>query len=310
LKRVSFRDVGLKYVLSPYDEPVAYVKPRETLVVEIEDASSGQIRKKGNRRNRSKIPFGNPVVGPIYIEGVEEGSTISISINEIKPTIRQGATYFSEFNETYVAGTPIFKFIGFSFPSEPKICKIKDGQVYFSDDVIIPYRPMIGTIGVAPHPEEESISSGVLPGRHGGNMDLPDVGPKSTVFLPVFHKGALLYVGDAHAVQGDGEISGTAVEMSAEVKMKVDSLDGETINWPRIETESEVMSVATTSAGRSLEDAIRTAFLELIIWMEKKYGLTRFDGLMLCSQVGKIRIGNLWTVAAKIEKKYLNTIKK
>ena len=309
MKSLSFRDVGLKYALSPYDEPVVRVKPGETLMIEVEDASSGQIRKKGDRRDRSKAPYGNPVVGPIYIEGAEKGSTISVRIDEIKPTIGQGATYFSEFNETYVSGTPILRFMGINFPREPKICKIKDGQVYFSGNIVIPYRPMIGTIGVAPHLEEESVSSGVLPGRHGGNMDLPDVGPGSTVFLPVFHEGALLYVGDAHAVQGDGEISGTAVEMPAEVKIRVDLLGEETINLPRIETESEIMYVATTSGGRSLEDAIRTAFLELVTWMEGKYGLNRFDGLMLCSQVGKIGIGNLWTAAAKIEKTYLHAIK-
>jgi len=309
LKHVSFRNVGLKYVLSPHDEPVVYVKPGESLVLEVEDACSGQMRKKGDYRDRSKIPFGNPVVGPIYVEGAEKGSTLSVSIEEIKPTIGQGVTYFSEFNESYIASPPIFKFMKVSLPREPKICKIKDGLVYFSDKIIIPYQPMIGTIGVAPHPEAESISSGVLPGRHGGNMDLPDVALASTVFFPIFHKGALLYVGDVHAVQGDGEISGTAVEMPAEVRIKVDLLDGELIRWPRIETEEEVMSVATTSAGRTLEDAVRTAFLELAIWTEEKYGLSRFDGLMLCCQVGRIRIGNLWTVAAKIEKKYLDAIK-
>ena len=135
-------------------------------------------------------------------------------------------------------------------------------------------------------------------------MDLSDIGPASLVSLPVFHSGALLYVGDVHAVQGDGEISGTAVEMPAEVMIGTELMD-ESISWPRVETDDEVMSVATTTAGTSLEDAIRTAFLELIMWVEKKHGLNRFDGLMLCSQVGKIRIGNLWTVAAKIEKKYL-----
>jgi len=308
LKRVSFRDVGLKYVLSPYDEPVAYARPKEDIILEVEDATSGQVRGSNDIRDRRRIPFGNPVVGPIYIEGAERGSTLSISINEIKPTVGQGATYLSEFNEVYVAGTPILKFMGIGFPRKPKICKIKNGLVFFSDNIAIPYRPMVGTIGVAPHPEEESISSGVLPGRHGGNMDLPDLGPTSTIFLPVFHEGALLYVGDVHAVQGEGEISGTAVEMPAEVEVRVDLLEAESTNWPRVETEGEVMYVATTAAGRSLVDAIRIAFLELIAWMEEKYGLNRFDGLMLCSQVGKIRIGNLWTVAARVEKKYLNAM--
>jgi len=108
--------------------------------------------------------------------------------------------------------------------------------------------------------------------------------------------------------RGDGEISGTAVEMPAEVKIRV-SLKNESLIWPMIENEDEVMFMSTTRNGVSLENAIRTAFLELALWIEKKFNLNRFDALMLCSQIGKIRIRNLWTVAAKIEKKYLEALK-
>ncbi|MGQ9780808.1 MAG: acetamidase/formamidase family protein [Nitrososphaeria archaeon] len=303
MKRLSFKDAGLKYTLSPYDKPIAYVKPKETLILEVEDAPSGQIRKEGDFRDRNKIPFGNPLVGPIYVEGAEMGSTISVAIDEIKPTIGQGSTYLSEFNQRYLTDVPVLKFMNTSLPLKTKICKIKDGTIHF-DNIVIPCKPMIGTIGVAPHPEAESISSSILPGRHGGNMDIPDICPGSTLFLPVFHKGALLYVGDAHAAQGDGEISGTAIEIPAEVKITV-NVSNEQINWPRIENQREIMSVATTTASRSFEDTIRVAFLELVMWMEKKYGIDRFDGLMLCSQVGRIRVGNLWAVAAIVERKYL-----
>jgi acetamidase/formamidase len=310
MNRVTFRNIGLKYVLSPFDNPVLHVKPGETFLIEAEDATSGQVRNKGDKRDRNKIPFGNPVVGPIYVEGSLNGNIVSVKIEHIKPTIKQGTTYFSKFNENYISGSPIFKFVKASLPPESRICKIKNGFVHFSDKIIIPYNPMVGTIGVAPHPESEAISSGILPGRHGGNMDLPDLTVGSTIYLPVFHNGALIYLGDVHAAQGDGEISGTAIEMPAEVKVKVDLLDTKTLNWPRIETKSEVMFVTTTSAGRSLEDAIRTAFIELTIWMEEEYGLNRYEGLMLCSQVGRIRVGNLWTIAAKIERKYLEALMK
>lgn len=305
MKRISFKDVGLKYTLSPYDEPVIRVKPKETLAIEVEDAPSGQIRKEGDLRDRSKIPFGNPVVGPIYIEGAEKGGTLSVFVKDIKPTIGQGSTYLSEFNQRYLTDVPVLTFLNNRLPQRTKICQIKDGLVHF-DNIKIPYRPMIGTIGVAPHPQAESISSSVMPGQHGGNMDISDISPGSTVFLPIFHKGGLLYIGDAHAIQGDGEISGTAVEMPAELTIKVD-LKKENINWPRIETSHEIMTVVTTSAARSFEDAIRTAFLELVMWMEKKSGIDRLNGLMLCSQVGRIRVGNLWAVAAAIDKKFLKT---
>jgi len=309
MSQVSFKDIGLKYVLSPYDKPVARVEQGETLILETEDACSGQIRKKGDTRDRGKIPYANPVIGPIYIKGAEKGDTLAVAIEEIEPLIGQGVTYLSKFNENYIASVPVFKFMKVSLPHEAKICLIRDGFVKFSDKISIPYQPMVGTIGVAPFLETESISSGVLPDKHGGNMDIPEVAPGSTIFLPVYHKGALLYAGDVHAVQGDGEITGTAIEMPSKTKIKVDVLKGKLISWPRIETESEIVSVVSASAGRTLEDAIRTAYLELALWMEEEYGLDRFEGLMLCGQVGKIRIGNLWSVATKIEKKYLNSLK-
>ena len=303
MKKISFRDIGLKYTLSPYDKPVAYVKSGESIVIEVEDACSGQIRKADDMRDRRKIPFGNPVVGPIYVEGARKGGILTVFIEDIKPTIGQGATYLSEFSEKYLTEVPMLRFLKSGLPSKVKICKIENNTVYF-DRIKLPYKPMIGTIGTAPHPEIEGISSSLLPGKHGGNMDLPDVCPGNKISFPIFHDGALLYVGDAHAIQGDGEISGTAVEMPAEITLKVD-VGNERINWPRIESNREMMCVATTGSGRSFEDAIRLAFLELVLWIEERYGIDRFDGLMLCSQVGKIRVGNLWTVAAKIEKKYL-----
>lgn len=303
MKKISFKDIGLKYTLSPYDKPVTYMRSGESIIIEVEDACSGQIRKAGDIRDRKKIPFGNPVVGPIYVEGARKGGTIIVSIEDIKPAIGQGVTYLSEFSEKYLTEVPVLRFLKSSLPLRVKICKIENNVVYF-DKIKIPYKPMIGTIGTAPHAEVEGISSSLLPGKHGGNMDLPDVCPGNKISFPVFHDGGLLYVGDVHAVQGDGEISGTAVEMPAEIILKVD-VSNEIVNWPRIENDQEIMCVATTSSGRSFEDAIRLAFLELALWIEKKYGIDRFDALMLCSQVGKIRVGNLWTAAAKIEKKYL-----
>lgn len=302
--RLSFKDIGLRYTLSPYEKPVMYVNPGETIVVEVEDASSGQIRKPGDLRDRRKVPFGNPLVGPIYVEGAKIGGSIVVAIKDIKPTIGQGAIYSSEFNEKYLTEVPILSFIGETFPRRTRICKI-EGETVFFEDLKIPFKPMVGTIGTAPHPEDESISSSVLPGRHGGNMDLPDICPGSRVILPVFHDGALLYIGDAHAAQGDGEIFGTAVEMPAEIVLEIENSE-ESVEWPRVESEEEIMCITTTSAGRSFEDAVRIAFMNLAVWIEKRYGINRLDALMLCSLIGKIKVGNLWTVAAKIEKKYLN----
>lgn len=304
LKRVSYRDVGLKYVFSPYDKPVAYVKPGETLILEVEDAASGQIRRSEDVRDREKIPFANPVVGPIHVEGATPKDTLSIDILDIKPLIGQGATYLFNLSPLYVFGVPVHSFLDVPFRQKTIICRIHNNLVHFKD-IALPYRPMIGTIGTAPHPEVDAISSSALPGRHGGNMDIPGICPNSTVQLPVFHDGGLLYVGDVHAIQGDGEISGVAVEMPAEVTLRVDLIKGKRIGWPRIVKQNELMCIATTSSDRGLEDAIRTAYFELILWMCEEFGFDRYDALMLCSQVGRIQIGNLWAVAVGISKSYL-----
>lgn len=305
MRKVSYREVGLLYTLSPLRQPVLRVEPNERFQVETEDAASGQIRKETDVRDRDRVPYGNPVVGPIHVEGARKGDTLQVDIEEVTPSIGQGATYFSAFTYSYLLPSPVHELLGGKLPSKTKVCRIRDGEVLFSEKIHLPYRPMIGTIGTAPALEVENVSSGVGVGPHGGNMDIPEIGPSATVYLPVFHDGALLYVGDAHAVQGDGEISGTGVEMPAEITLRTGLVKEKTIRFPRVRKGSEAMCIATTTPGRGLEDAVKTAFLGLIEWMRDDYALDPFDALMLCSQIGEVRIGNLWAVAAKIDTRYL-----
>ncbi|MEM2689628.1 MAG: acetamidase/formamidase family protein [Halobacteria archaeon] len=308
MKKISFRDVGLRYTFSPNVEPVARVVPGESLVLEIQDASSGQVRRKEDVRDKSKIPFANPVVGPIYIENAEPGDTVSIFIQNIKPLEGMGAVYFLDSLESYLTGVSLSKFLQNSLNFKTVICDIRNGFVELLDGIKIPYKPMLGTIAVAPHPEIESISTFKNPGPHGGNMDLPDIGPGSRVFLPVYHSGGLVYLGDAHAAQGDGEIFGVAIEMPAEVIVKFELHKGRKIEWPRIETDEELITVVSASGGREIKDAIVEAYLQLALWIEERYNLDRHDTLVILGQTGKIRIGNLWTAAAKISKRLLDGI--
>ena len=292
------------YTFDSRNEPVAHVAPGDTLVLDVVDAYSGKLTTKAQSKHAEDIPFGNPIVGPIFVEGADVGNTLSVFIKDIRPVNGRGVTILSQFTASYLTSIPVFDFMKVEFPVRTRICKIENGLVYLSDRIAIPYSPMVGTMGVTPSPVTESISSILLPGRHGGNMDIPDMCRQSTVFFPIYQKGALLYMGDVHAAQGDGEISGEAIEMSAEITVELNVIN-EKMSWPRIETDEELMSVATTSAGKGLEDAIRTSFMDLSMLMEQKYDINRFDALVLLSQVGKIRIGNLWTAVAKIEKKYL-----
>ena len=118
--------------------------------------------------------------------------------------------------------------------------------------------------------------------------------------------GGRLFIGDAHACQGDGEVCGTAVEYPSLTTIRVDLIKGWKLEWPRLETEAMIMVIGS---ARPLEDATRIAYKELVLWMEAEYGYDRWDAYMMLSQCGKVRLGNFvdpkYTVGAGISKEYL-----
>ena len=174
----------------------------------------------------------------------------------------------------------------------------------WSDKLTLPYEPFIGTIGTSP--EIEAISS-LVPDYYGGNMDLPDVAPDSVVYLPVNAPGALLYLGDCHAIQGDGELCGVALEHPSVTTVQVDLVKGWTLHWPRLETAEFLMTIGS---ARPMEDAARIAYRELIRWMAADYGFTEADAYLLLTMCGKVRLGNMvdpkYTLGASIAKRILD----
>ena len=283
----------LYYEISRHNPPALTIEPGETVSVETEDAFSGQIRKEGDRRDTEEMPYGNPQSGPIYVEGAEKGDTLAIHVNKIEPLIGQAATRTS-------GPGRMAEYLGLDVPHGTRICPVRGGKVWWSDRLGVPYAPMIGTIGTAP--EMGSPTSGPA-GPHGGNMDIQEVTEGNTLYLPVFVPGALLHLGDAHAAQGDGELCATAFEMPATVVIKVDLIKGKTIPWPRIRSPREIMAVAT---GTPMERSVARAYADLILWMEEEYGVPRWDGYNLCTQVATISVGHfvLGTVATKIRTEY------
>jgi acetamidase/formamidase len=137
-------------------------------------------------------------------------------------------------------------------------------------------------------------------------MDLPDVAPGAVVYLPVNTSGALLYLGDCHAVQGDGELCGVALEMPATVELQVDLIKATPIAWPRLENETLCMTIGS---ARPLEDAARIAYRELVRWVAADLGTDEHEAYMLLTMCGKVRLGNMvdpkYTIGASIEKRYL-----
>ena len=285
--------------LGPLNKPVATIKPGETVKVETWDAISGVI--KPNRTLEDVIQKGttlykNPVTGPLYVEGAEPGDTLVVHVIDISIP-NQGITLV-------IPGSGGLE--GWLQKSQPltKFSKLKNEKVVFAlqggREIEIPVKPFIGTIGVSP--ASEAVAT-VTPGKYGGNMDTPDICPGNKLFLPVMTKGALLGLGDVHAVQGDGEICGTAVEIPATVTIKIDLIKNKQIDWPRIESPDEVMTVCS---AKPLEDAVRLAFMELIKWLEEDYGFEPYDAYMFLSLVAKIRVSQivdpLFTVVAKLPK--------
>jgi acetamidase/formamidase len=304
MKRLSLKkQEDLCYTISPFNKPKLKVNAGETIVIETEDAWSGQIRKLSDRRDYKKMPYTNPQSGPIYINDAKKGDTLAVEIKDVRPRIKQGGTFIAKwwwYLGHLQSNFTISNFLNVKIPENLKIMKIKNGKLYFNK-LALPYKPMIGTIGTAP--DIEAIST-YLPGPHGGNMDLPCITSGSKLYLPVKVKGALLHLGDVHAIQGEGEISGIAAEMPAKVTVKIDLIKGKEIEWPRLENDDYIMAIACSGVGRGLEDAIRLAYVNLVGWMEE-YGIDKWDAWELCSLLGKVTVGNIWTVAAGFPKKYL-----
>src|SRR6266478_2553822 len=165
------------------------------------------------------------------------------------------------------------------------LVEIRDGHVLFADDIRIPVRPVIGTIGVAP--AIEAILSGSM-GRHCGNVDVQEIAAGSTLYLPVFVEGALLCLGDCHAIQSDGEIG--SVEMRSEVTLRCDVIEGRSPNmlWPRVETEDALVTIGIATP---LEEAARQALREMICWMEELTGMSKHEAYLLAGCVGAWRPG-------------------
>jgi acetamidase/formamidase len=284
----------LYYEFSRHHSPRLRIDPGETIIVETEDAFSGQIRTDADRRDRTKIPYGNPLTGPIWVEGAEPGDALVVRIHDIRPTIGQCATRTGE-------ARMLSEWLGVDCPHGVHVCPIKDGEIHWSENVRVPYAPMLGCLGVAP----EMTVPGTYPaGLHGGNMDIIEVSPPNAVYLPVYVPGALLYVGDAHAAMGHGELSASGLEMPAESTLTIELVKSKRIPGPRIETPTHIATVAT---GCPMERSAAQAYAWLILWMEQEFGWDRWRAYDLLTHVGELSIGYyaLGTVAAKIRKDYV-----
>jgi amidase len=301
----EIRTTRYSYVFSPYAEPIASVRPGETLDIYTEDAFESRVQSTSDLPTKVlDFPKVNPQTGPIYVEGAEKGDTLAVEILEIEPTrdfvVSAFIPYFgglTSTDRTALLNDPL--------PERVFIYPLRDGAIELPRGISVPYEPFLGTLATSP--EIEAIST-LVPGPFGGNMDVADVCPGNVVRLPVSVEGAYLYTGDAHAAQGDGELCGVACEMTARVRLRLELQKGNTIAWPRIESDTELMAVGSS---RPMEDAARIAWMELIRWLAADYGFEPLEAYQLLTQAGRMRVGNMvdpqYSLVAKLEKRYLGS---
>ena len=251
-------------------------------------------------------------VGPFHIEGAAAGDTLVVKILKLTPNRDSAMSRYSPGGISGVAGDSRTRMLNDPLPARTfawkldrtRMVGILDLPNSASKRIEIPLKPMLGRVAVAPAGEE--AFGGLWPGDFGGNLDASDVKEGATVYLPVFHPGALFYFGDGHALQGDGEIIGSGLETTMDVTFQFELIKGKRIRWPRIESDTHIMVAASM---RPLIDALRISYVELIEWLVADYGFDKMDAFQVASQAGEVRVANVvdpnYTVVAKFPKALL-----
>jgi amidase len=291
------------YTFGRYHEPIARVKPEETVVLYTEDCFEGKVHSEQDLPSKVAGKYLNPQTGPIYVEGAAPGDTLAVHIHDVTVTrdwaVSAQIPFFGGLTATTMTRT-------LQDPLPEKVWiyrRQEDGRFAYSDRFSIAPHPFMGTIGTAP--DIEALSA-LTPFTHGGNMDVPDVKSGNTVYLPVNVPGAYFSTGDCHVAQGEGEACGVALEISGKVTLSFSLIKNHPIAWPRIESPQEIMTVGS---ARPMEDAARIAYTELVLWLEGEYGFEKWDAYQLASQAGKLYVGNMvdtyYSLVAKLSKEYL-----
>ncbi len=228
------------YAFDKKNPPQLRIKAGERVKIITKDCFSNQVDDDHRLAdiNWNQI---NPATGPIFVEGAEAGDILKVSIDSITVA-----------DQGVCAVGPGFGLIPLPEMTQ-KIIPIRDQQLHFSDEIILPLNPMIGVIGVAP--KEEPISTGT-PAEHGGNMDTKLIKEGATLYLPIFVEGALFALGDLHAAMGDGEIGGSGVEVAGEVIVTIDLIKEQKLTHPVVENEE---SFAFLVSRKTIDDALTEA---------------------------------------------------
>jgi acetamidase/formamidase len=302
-RTLDFEPRQFHRVFSSAIEPVLHIWPGDTVRTWTVDAAGVDAQGK------SRSLGGNPQTGPFYVEGAMPGDLLVVRVKKLKLnrpsaisddglvsraiTSDWASEHKNEFND-----------VAWSLDLQTGLAKLTKPTEHLGY-LAVPTKPMLGCVSVAngfgqaPRPTGDS-------GRGGGNMDFNEIVEGSTVYLPVGQPGALLYVGDGHAIQGDGELNGNALETSMDVEFSVELIRAKSVPGPRVENAEYLMAMGL--AG-SLDDAFKEATSALASWLEADYGLTGPETAILLGVAVEYEVSEVADrnagIVAKIAKRYL-----
>ena len=283
------------------EDPVTFLTglgvPRDEILDDVLDFWAS--REGRPREGRS----GHVITGPIYIDGAERGDMLEIQILDIETRVSWGANSTRAQGGVFSTSYPGARADDPQLEMSPMRHLIRTGKAngrevaFFSDDIHVPLAPFMGILAVAPDPvvgEPGVMVPGVQgsrpPGAFGGNLDVKDLKAGTTVYLPVFHPGALFYAGDPHGAQGDGEVSGTAIEQSLSGVFRFIVHKGKTISGPRAETDTHYLIMGI---DLDLNRATRRATWEVVDFLVHEKGLTQAKALSLASIAVDFRVSEV-----------------
>lgn len=298
----EYRPVDYSNEFSNQREPVLTIWPGDA--VRTTTLDSGGVDAHGVTR----ALYGNPQTGPFFVMGAEPGDTLAVHLTRVRLN-RAWAdsldTLVARAQSTSVAGPAagLGKPVKWQLDLERGLARPLSAGAALSQ-FAVPTRPMLGGLAVAPG-DGPGISTGDS-GAFGGNMDFNEIVEGATVFLPVQQPGALLYLGDGHALQGDGETTQFALETSLDVEFRVQLIKKKAIRMPRVENATHIMTLG--QAG-SLDDALKIATAGMIQWLRQDYGLDLHDAALVLGSCVEYRVvtlaGRSVGMAAKLKKSLL-----
>ena len=275
----------------PAIPPIATVPSGSVVTFDCLDASGGQLTATSTLDDLAALDFDrvDQVNGPIAVEGAQPGDTLQVELLDFRPA------YWG-----WTASIPGFGLLADEFPDAAlRITPLSrvGGTAEFLPGVRVPVIPFCGEVGVAPI---DGPRSTIPPDAHGGNMDTRHLTAGATLFLPVFHAGARLSIGDGHAAQGDGEVCGTAIETPMEATLRLTVRKDLHVTAPEFLTASGAAAerpvgrrYATDGVGPDLMTAARDGVRRMIDWLGREHGLAPIDAYLLCSIAVDLRISEI-----------------